>query len=647
MESLMFDRYQVQRAPLVRRPHALMWAVLAACTAPVAAQQQLPTVTITATREPQNLDRVTSDMVIITAERIRASGAESVEDLLRSEVGVQMSRNGGPGHSAGVFIRGASAGNTVVLIDGVRAGSATLGSFGFEALSLSQIDRIEVLRGPGSSLYGADAVGGVIQIFTQRGQAGQPNKNAPRIAANLALGTYRSGEAGFSLSGMQADVDYAAFLGHERSSGVSTLAPSAAYNYNADADGYSRNIGQLKLGYAPTAGHRVGLSLVETHLNAQFDDSAYDPVTYEVDTSPDFRSRLKSRVVALDYRGVISPTWAMTTQLSHNDDDLYSGANQIDHYRTLRHQFTWQNAFKLTPEQQLMLAFEHLRDQAEATPYENDKTRRNNALMAGYTGQWGTYALQADVRHDRNSAYGNSSTGRLGANMALNAEWRVRALAGTSFRAPTFNELYYPGYGVTSVTPERGRSLELGVNWRSDASQNNTSSEAALTVYRNRISNMIGYEENNAQCPADAAYAYGCARNINEARLQGATLSGAHRFGALQVSATLDALDAKDLGTGKRLSRRAAHQESLSLDYGRGAWNLGATVLAVGSRPDSGKELASYETLDLRARWRFTPQWQLEAKLLNATNRQIEPARDYQTPGRQAWVGIRFEGAGL
>jgi vitamin B12 transporter len=630
LESLvMFHRYPAPRASIYS-PFLLLTTLTA--TSAWAQQPTLAPVVITATREPQSLDRVTSDVQVISQAQIRASSADSVEDLLRREAGLQMSRTGGPGQSASVLIRGASAANTVVLIDGVRAGSATLGQFEFESISLGAIERIEVLRGPGSSLYGADAVGGVVQIFTKRGQTG-----APLVSAHVALGQYRSGVADVAVSGAQAGFDYAASLGHERSRGVSSLK-AGADGYNPDGDGYNRSTGQFKLGYTPATGHRVGLNALETRVNAQFDSNEYLADGSSV-SNTDVRSKLKTRVAALDYRGVISPLWTLTAQLARNEDDLYSGATKVDHYRTLRHQFLWQNALKLDADQQLVLAYEHLRDQAQTSAYLRDESRRNNAAVLGYTGQWQQFGVQFDARHDRNSVYGPSTTGRLGASWNVTPEWRLRALGGTSFRAPNYNELYYPGYGVTSITPERGRSVELGVNWRGAQG-----GEAALTVYRNRVTNLIGYESNASQCPVDLAYQYGCARNIGRAQLQGATLSGAHQIGAWRVSATLDALDAKDLDTNKRLTRRAAHQETAALDYQGGHWSLGAALLAVGSRPDVGNtELGSYETLDLRGHWQLAKQWRLEAKLVNATNRRYEPADNYQALGRQAWVGVRFD----
>lgn len=626
------------RTPAPRAPFAVIggFGVLVSFAAPVVAQTELAPIVVTGSREPQTLDRITADVVVIDAERIRASTADSVEDLLRREAGVQVSRNGGPGQNASVFIRGGGANNTVVLIDGVRVGSATLGLVEFESIGLPQIDRIEVLRGPASSLYGADAVGGVVQIFTKRGEG------EPRFSANGAIGGYGARQGGAGVSGAAGGFDYAASLARERDRGVSALKPGDQFgNYNPDNDGFARDTGQFQLGFTPAAGHRIGLNVVESRLDAQYDGSEFAPPNYAQDASPDFRNKLKSDVIALDYRGAITPAWTATAQLSHNDDDLKSGGNIVDRFRTRRDQLTGQAAWKPGAGQQLVFAYEHLTEKADSTAYLGDERRTNNAFVAGYTGQFGRQVVQADLRRDQNSVYGGATTGRLGWSMALVPGLRVRALAGTTFRAPSFNELFYPDYGVPTVTPERGRSVEAGLDWRTGGS------EVAVTVYRNRVRDLIGYQPVPSACSADPTrYLFGCAANIGRARLQGATLSGAQRWGAWRVSGTIDFLDAKDLDTGNRLARRAAHQESLAADYELGAWRFGAALLAVGARPDGGATLGAYTTLDLSARWRFAPQWQFEAKLLNATDRQYEPARDYQSLGRQAWIGLRFDSKG-
>ena len=626
--------FQVPCAPMA--VSSLCFAVSAAFALPAAAQSQLNTVVITATREPTPLSRITSDVVVIDSDRIRNSTADSVEDLLRREAGLQMTRNGGPGQISGFLLRGSSTSSTVVLIDGVRIGSATLGQADLAALSLSQVDHIEVLRGPASSLYGADAVGGVVQIFTRRGQA------ALRFDASVMVGGYESRQAAASFSGARDGLDYAASLSRETSKGVSALRPGDKFaNFNADADGYARSSGMLNFGFTPAIGHRLGLKLLQSRLNAQYDASEYLAPDFNQDATPDFRSRLLNQVTALDYRGVISPALTTSVQYAANKDDSISGGTLTQQYLTQRKQFTWQTAWKLDADKQVVALFENLKESARADAYLEPVQRSNNALALGYSGQYGAHALQADLRRDNSSVYGGVTTGRLGWGMDVAAGWRVRALAGSTFRAPSFNDLYFPDYGVNSILPEKGRSIEAGVSWRAAVS------DASVTVYQNKVRDQIGYQPDSAFCPAGAGYQYGCAANVSRARLTGATLAASTRMGGLTLRGNVDVLDAKDVDTGSRLPRRAAHQESFTADYTTGAWNFSAALLAVGSRPDAGVVLGGYETLDLRSTWRVAPQWVLEAKLLNATNRNIEPLRDYQALGRQAWVGVRFDSAGF
>lgn len=616
---------------------------LSACAAAMAAlfplgaiaQNQLDAVIVTGTREAQPLRNSVADVVLIDNDMLRDGGVGTVEEALRRFGGLQIIRNGGPGQSSGYFLRGTGTSSTLVLVDGVRVGSATLGQAEFESMSLATVDRIEVLRGPASSLYGADGVGGVIQIFTRRGQG------APQVRGAVAFGEYGSNEANVAVSGSQGLFDYAASLAHEKSDGVSAVRPGDLFgNYNPDKDGFKRTSGAVRLGFTPVEGHRIGVSASRSKVNSQYDSSDYLPPDYSADPSPDFRNHLKTTVVAADYRGVLSDLLTTTLQLSNSQDDSLSGGTFPARYKTDRDQVTWQNALKLSPGQQLVLAYEHLREEVTADAFTAKLKRTNKAAVLGYAGQFGPAALEASVRRDDNSAYGKNTTGSIGASYALTSAWKLRALAGKTFRAPTFNDLYYPDYGVATIQPEQGRSAELGLAWASG------NSSASATVYRNKVRDLIGYDPDPKGTNCPAGY-YGCANNVSKATLKGGTLAGAHRFGNWSLRAMVDLLDAQDDTTHTRLSRRAAHQESLSADYDAGAWTAGASVTDVGARPDGGKMLGGYALLDLRATWRFMPQWRLEAKLLNAGNRDVEPVRDYRGLGRQAWVGLRFDSKGL
>ena len=600
-----------------------------------AAQAQLDRVIVTGTREPQPLSQSAADVVVIDAATIRDSAADSVEDLLRIEAGIQLARNGGPGQTSGYFVRGASTNGTVVLIDGVIVGSASLGQASFDALTLDQIDHIEVLRGPASSLYGANAVGGVIQIFTRRGDG------PPRPTAHLAGGSYRSYLGSAGISGSQGGFDYAAMIGREASGGVSAVRPNDRFgNSNPDDDGYGRNFGNLKLGYTPAAGHRIGVNVVASELDARYDGADVNPPDYLPDASPDFRNHLRSTIVAIDYSGVISPVWTTTLQGAQNFDDAKGGGATLSEFKTRREQVLWQNALRWSADHQLMLAYEYLREQVSGNVFSDEPRRNNNGFVAGYAGRFGAAGLQASVRFDDNSAYGNNTTGSLGATWQATSQFKLRALAGTTFRAPTFNDLYYPGYGVSTIKPEQGRSIEAGALWQSG------SANASATVYRNDVDDLIGYDPdpNGTNCPPGY---FGCAGNVARARLQGATFSFGQQWGGWDVSATVDLLDATDRDTGERLPRRAAHQETLAVNYTYGAWTVGASAIGVGSRPDGGVTLGAYGILNLLAYWRFAPQWRLEARLLNALDKDVEPMRDYQGYGLQAWIGVRFDDKGF
>ncbi len=495
----------------------------------------------------------------------------------------------------------------------------------------AQIERIEVLRGPASSLYGADGVGGVVQIFTRRGQG------RPRVEAGVAFGGYGSRRFEASASGAGAAFDFALGLGRERSDGVSALRPGDAFGlFNPDRDGFARNTGNLRLGYAPAAGHRLGIDLIETRLDARFDSAEYD-AAFNPDPSPDFRNRLTTRIAALDYRGDLAPAWTTTLRLARSIDDLTSGGTTTSRFITRREQATWQNALHLGAGREVVLAYERLVERASGDVFAQGVGRHNDAFVFGASGRLAGQDLQVDLRRDVNSAYGSDSTGRVGWSHELGSGLRLRALAGTTFRAPTFNDLYYPGYGVATIRPERGRSVEIGVVWQDG------SSGASATAYRNHVRDLIVFEPDPTQtrCPPGT---FGCAANTGRARLQGATVTATQRWRGFDARLSLDLLDAKDADTGQRLARRAAHQETVALGYAAGPWRAGASLLVVGSRPDADVVLGGYAITDLHASWRFAPDWRLETRLLNALDHRVEPVRDYQGLGRQAWIGIRYAG---
>lgn len=639
-------------------------------SAPITPITPITPIVVTGSREPLAAHQVAADVVVINAERIRASGADSLEDLLRREAGLQILRNGGPGQSAGLSIRGASRGQTLLLIDGVRVGSATLGTPELDTLSLAGIERVEVLRGPGSSLYGADALGGVVHVVTRRAGASA----APMLSLRAAAGSYGAREGSLAAEGRVGAFDLGAALAGERQRGTSALRAGDPFGgFNADDDGYSRRSASARVGYTPAAGHRVGLALYGGRLDNQYDGTEFAPPTFAPDASGDFRNRTRNERVALDYRGAVAPLWTLSARAADESSRSVSGAALTSRFATAREQASIQLSRAVANGSaggdgndggrgQLTMALEQVDETGRSTDYAADAKRRNRAAVLAYAGALPgvpaalPLAVQAEVRSDRNTAYGEHTTGRLGVRWPLlgvggeGSPWSLRALAGTSFRAPSFNDLVYPGYGVATIRPEKGTSIEFGIDWRGAAV------DGGLTWFRNDLRDLIGYEPDAARCPPDPAYSFGCAANVQRARLQGVSLDGRWRWAAAgggDVRGRLEWLDATDRATGQPLPRRAEWQASLAFEqYLPGAVRAGAEVVHVGSRLDFGARLPSYTTLDLIARWRpaalplfaWAEGVEVQAKLLNATDRDVEPLLGYQALGRQAWVVVRWQG---
>jgi len=241
------------------------------------------------------------------------------------------------------------------------------------------------------------------------------------------------------------------------------------------------------------------------------------------------------------------------------------------------------------------------------------------------------------VREDSNSQFGRHFTSSAEYGYKLNSTWRMNASAGSSFRAPTFNELYYPGYGIASNKPEQGHNMEFGLYYDQGARQ------ISAVVYRNRLSDLLVYAP---VCPVlRASHPYGCAFNIDSALLRGLSMSAEEKFGSLQLRAALDWQDPINETTGNRLARRAQQHGSIGLEYALGESKLGLESVISGTRFDDGdnlNRLGGYSLVNLIASQRIAPQWTLFGRWNNVANKNYELARFYATPGSNVFVGLRY-----
>ena len=578
------------------------------------AAADLPETVVTATRSATRADELTSEVVVVDREAIERSAGRTLPEVLARTASVQMAANGGRGTTSSVFIRGTEARHTVLLIDGVRYGSATAGTPAWDNIPLDMIERIEVLKGPASALYGADAAGGVVQIFTRRGTQGF----AP--SASVTLGSKRYSEVSAGLRGGQGDVGYALGVSHTDDRSFSATNPHVPYgNHNPDRDPFRQSALNASVDWKLNSDWKLSAGAVYSDGTNHFDDGP----------GADTKSSLRTTVLRAGAQGRILPEW--TTRLNYSQGTDRSNAlvsaspwNIPGLFETQQEQWSWQNDIS-TPVGTVVAGAESLQQKVDSSTAYVVTRRRINAAFAGLNGSANGHSWQLNARRDDNSQFGGSSTGYAGYGYQFNSQWRAHAGYGTSFVAPSFNQLYWPGYGNPLLQPEEGKNTEIGLDWTLDGHH------LKLIRFDNKIRGFI----TSGVAPV----------NVPRARIEGWTLGYDGSVGPLAVRAAFDSLDPRNEVTGKQLQRRAKSQITLGADYGVGPWRMGASLLKAGRRFDDAANtvvLASYTTVDLYVDYALAQDWSLQAKLNNVGDRVYETAKGYNQPGRAFYVTLRY-----
>ena len=603
----------IPNAPLAALPLALAAAFAASPSfSQMQPTQQLKEVVVTASRTAQRADELVSDVVVLNRADIEKSSGRTLPEILARAPGVQFSANGGLGKNSSVNIRGAEARHTVLLIDGVRFGSATTGSPNWDTIPVDMIERIEILKGPASALYGSEAVGGVVQVFLRRGVQGF------NPYASLTLGSYDHRQAAAGVSGGSGPLTYSLGLQKTREAGFSATNPKAPFgNYNPDIDGFDQDALNASAAYQLDPDWKIDAGLLASNSTIHTDDGPGRDTFYKG----------KSRVVRTGIEGRLLPGWKTQLRYSEGSDSSRAVVASFlpSLFKTTQNQLTWQNDVD-TPIGAALAGIERLEQQVDSSTRYTITDRTVSSYFAGLNGRAGPHSWQTNLRRDKNSQFGGSTTGFGGYGFALTPQWRVNASYGTSFVAPSFNQLYFPNFGNASLQPERGRNTDLGVTW-SDAGQT-----VKLVHFDNKIRGFISNTT--------------IASSIPRARIDGYTLSYSGSFGPLSLNASLDAMDPRNELTGKRLARRSANLARLGADYAAGMWAFGGSVLRAGNSFDdtaNTRELAGYTTADVYVDYVVSKEWKVQTKLNNLTNRQYESIYGYNQPGRAVYVTLSYQ----
>jgi len=575
---------------------------------------QLDPVVVTATRIPQPVSSLLSDMRIIDSDAIAAAGNQTLLELLQSQGGVEVAATGGPGQPGAVFIRGTNANHVVVLIDGVRINSATSGTNAFENIPLNQIERIEILRGPASGLYGADAIGGVIQIFTRQGgnraavSAGYGTWNTQRYTANLAR------EFGATRFSVQA--------GYSDSRAFSATNEKNVFSFNPDNDPYrNRNIGaNVSHRWAP--GQEIALHALVSEGDTHFDSG---PGSDDVN-----RQRLSS--YSLESRNQLAASWSSLLRLARGTDNLETTGSFPSTFRTDQNQATWQNDFAALAGK-IAAGLEYRREEVSSTTEFSQASRTIRSIFAGYSGTFGANLVQAALRHDDNSQFGGRTTGNLAYGYRITPAWRISAAAATAFKAPSFNDLYFvsPFFsGNPDLKPERANNREAALNFDDGAHR------AGLTLFDNRIHDLIAVDST-----------FTSVVNVNEAHIRGATLMVGLDAANHRLRAEVTRENPVDEATGNRLVRRAKTFGTLSVNGAAGAWSWGGEVVASGDRYDAvtnspSSRLAGYALLSLRAGYAISPKYRVSVRWNNVLDKSYELVGGYNTPRSNVFAMLEY-----
>jgi vitamin B12 transporter len=580
------------------------------------AETTLPTIVVTAERVAQTAEDSLASVTIIDRQQIQQTQAQSLPELLRAVPGISLSNNGGLGKNSSVFLRGTNSDHVLVLIDGIKVGSATLGSTTFEHIPITQIERIEIVRGPRSSLYGSEAIGGVIQIFTRKGKG----KFKPNFSATI--GSHNTYQSTVGISGGTDKTWFSANLSGMDTKGFNSCngKPNVGgcLTDEPDKDGYQNISGQLRAGYRFNKNAAIDIHWLRTEGESNYDGSFQN------------QSDIMQQVLGAGLRLLPTDTWTVSLKAGRSWDDLDNFKDGVfsTRFETLRDILSLQNNLEIGENNLLVLGIDYQNDKVGGTTAYQVDSRDNKGVFAQYLGYFDQHDVQFSLRSDDNAQFGNHTTGNLAWGYSFN-DLRFTASYGTAFKAPTFNELYFPNYGNSNLNPEKSKSFEIGLTAKTSWGS------WAINTYQTDIDDLIAYDA--------SVFAPG---NIDSARIRGLETVLNTSIAEWNINTNLTLLDPSNQSNDKVLPRRAKESLHINLDRKFNQLTVGTSLHAVGKSYDDAantRELDAYMTMDLRSGYQITKDWQVQARISNLFDQDYETAAFYNQAGREFFITLNYQ----
>ena len=590
---------------------------------------QLDSLVVTASRllQPQPTLR---DTVVITREQLDDMGALSLGEVLERRAGIELRATGGPGQPESLFIRGAGATQTLVLVDGMRVGSSTAGTTAIEAIPLDMIERIEVVKGPLSSLYGSAAAGGVIQIFTRR-------REVPHLFAAMGYGTDKDRRASAGLDTTDGTNTLSLSAGARKVDAPSATNPRSP-SYFPDRDPHENAFATLRASHRLWTGEALVLEAFGSRSRTHFDAGPAPD-----GSNPNDRAEQTVAGVRVTSSAKFAQWWASRLAIAEGVDRLVYTGSFPSRFETRTDQASWINQMSMNGGT-LLVGAETVREKVEpnaASDPANGFTvdhRDTNSVFGGFMRSYQGQRVEASIRRDQESQFGNRSTGSLSYGFDWPSVARLSATWARGFRAPTFNDLYgqsYPGFYTPNpgLRPERSKSSEISI-----ASLPASRVRWRLTGFDNRLDDLIVFSA-SAQTVL----------NVSHARIRGIEGSLDASWLGLAWHGNFTAQRPRDEDSGKRLQDRAERFGALDVSRAFGAaWSAGLSVFASGERFDStdqspASRLPGYAIVDARVRYAIGKQWTAELTAANLLDKRYESAVGYDAPRRGVFLDVRFE----